>query len=59
MGVRFEEVFLEGHKALYDAQDPALLKDVVEQKAGEQSADLDWQRVAEALNDLKGIPVRI
>lgn len=59
VGVRYEEVYLEGHKDLYDEPDLASLKEIVKEKSGEYAAGLDWQRVAEVLDDLNGIPVKI
>jgi L,D-transpeptidase ErfK/SrfK len=60
VGVRYDEVYLEGHKDLYsDATDPESLKQVVEEKTRSRAASLDWQRVAQVLDDLKGVPVRI
>jgi len=59
IGIRYDEVYLEGHKDLYSESDPDSLKQLVEEKTQGQAADLDWQRVAQVLVDLKGIPVRI
>jgi len=59
VGVRYDEVFLEIHRDLYEEPDQESLKHVVEEKTGDRAASLDWQRVAQALDDLKGIPVRI
>ncbi len=59
VGVRYEELYLEGHKDLYEQVDKALLEALVKEKTGEHAAELDWQRVAQVLEDLKGVPVRI
>jgi L,D-transpeptidase ErfK/SrfK len=59
VGVRYGEVFLEIHRDLYEEPDSASLKKVVAEKTGNRAASLDWQRVVQALDDLKGIPVRI
>ena len=51
---------LEGHKDLYDDSiDADLLTKVVEEKVQALEPEPDWQRVAEVLTDLKGIPERI
>ncbi|MGE0624488.1 MAG: L,D-transpeptidase family protein [Pseudomonadales bacterium] len=59
VGVRYDEVFLEIHRDLYEEPDQESLKHVVLEKSGDHAANLDWQRVAQVLDDLKGIPVRI
>lgn len=59
VGIRYDEVFLEIHRDLYEEPDQASLRHVVEEKTGDRAASLDWQRVAQVLDDLKGIPVRI
>jgi L,D-transpeptidase ErfK/SrfK len=59
VGVRYDEVYLEGHKDLYEEEDPESLRKVVEEKTQGHAASLDWQRVAQVLVDLKGIPIRI
>ena len=60
VGVRYEELFLEGHKDLYDdSLDAESLTRVVEEKVQGLESKPDWQRVATVLTDLKGIPERI
>jgi len=59
VGIRYDEVFLEIHRDLYEEPDQETLKHVVEEKTGDRAASLNWQRVAQVLDDLKGIPVRI
>lgn len=59
VGVRYEEIYLEGHRDLYTEPDAESMRRVVEEKMGDAAAGLDWQRVAQVLDDLKGIPVRI
>lgn len=58
VGVRYDEVYLEGHRDLYSEPDPESMRKVVEEKT-HHAASLDWQRVAQVLTDLKGVPVRI
>lgn len=59
VGVRYDEVFLEIHRDLYEDADKESLRHVVEVKSGNRAASLDWQRVAQVLDDLRGIPIRI
>jgi L,D-transpeptidase ErfK/SrfK len=59
VGVRYDELYLESHRDLYTEPDPASMRKVVEAKVQSHAASLDWQRVAQVLVDLKGIPVRI
>ena len=60
IGVRYEELYLESHKDLYDDSiDAEVLTKVVEEKVQALETEPDWQRVAEVLTDLKGIPERI
>ncbi len=59
IGLRYDEVLLEIHRDLYEEPDLDSLQLVVEEKASHHAANLDWQRVAQVLDDLKGIPVRI
>ncbi len=59
LGVRYEELYLEGHRDLYEDVDVAALTEVVADRVQKLGSDPDWQKVAEVLTDLKGIPVRI
>ena len=59
VGIRYDEVYLEGHKDLYSEVDRESLRQVVEDKTRSHATSLDWQRVAQVLDDLKGVPVRI
>ncbi len=60
IGVRYEELYLESHKDLYDDSiDAESLTEVVAEKVQALESEPDWQRVAEVLTDLKGIPERI
>jgi L,D-transpeptidase ErfK/SrfK len=59
VGLRYSEIYIEGHRDLYDEIDPVALKQTVEDKAQDHAASLDWQRVAQVLDDLTGVPVRI
>ncbi len=59
VGSRYEELYLEAHRDLYQQPDPAAARKVVEEKIANRAASVDWQRVAEVLNELTGIPVRI
>jgi L,D-transpeptidase ErfK/SrfK len=60
VGVRYEELYLEGHRDLYDDSIEAeVLEKVVEQKVQALESEPDWRKVAEVLMDLKGIPERI
>ncbi len=60
VGVRYEELYLESHKDLYDQDiDAESLEKVVEEKVQALESEPDWQKVAEVLSDLRGIPERI
>ena len=59
IGVRYDEIYLEGHKDLYAQPDAEALKRVVQEKTRDSATSLDWQRVAQVLDDLTGVPVRI
>jgi L,D-transpeptidase ErfK/SrfK len=65
-GVRYEELYLESHRDIYEELDPETMRAAVEavlEKVVQQeihgAADADWQRVAQVVTDLRGIPVRI
>jgi len=59
VGVRYDELYLEGHKDLYEDVDVALLTEVVTERVQELQTEPDWQKVARVLTDLRGIPERI
>jgi L,D-transpeptidase ErfK/SrfK len=59
VGVRYDELYLEGHKDLYEDVDVALLTEVVTERVQELETEPDWQKVAQVLTDLRGIPERI
>ena len=59
LGVRYEELYLEGHRDLYEDVDVTALTEVVADRIQKLGTNPDWQRVAEVLTDLRGIPERI
>ena len=59
VGVRYDEVYLEAHRDLYEQPALDALVQVVEEKIANRAASVDWQRVAEVLKELTGVPVRI
>lgn len=65
-GVRYEELYLESHRDIYEELDPETMRAAVEavlekvvQEEIHGAAGADWQRVAQVVTDLRGIPVRI
>jgi L,D-transpeptidase ErfK/SrfK len=59
VGLRYEELYLEGHKDLYEDVDVAVLTESVEEKVQKFGMEPEWQRVSEVLEALSGIPERI
>lgn len=60
LGVRYEELYLEGHRDLYDEDvDVTALTEAVADRVQKLGTEADWQKVAEVLTDLRGIPERI
>ena len=59
VGVRHAEIYLEGHRDLYTEPDSMEMRRVVEKRTNEYAASPDWQRVAQVLENLTGVPVRI
>ena len=59
VGVRYEELYLEGHRDLYEDVDVTALTEAVADRVQKLGTEADWQKVAEVLTDLRGIPERI
>jgi L,D-transpeptidase ErfK/SrfK len=59
VGLRYEELYLEGHKDLYEDVDVAVLTERVMEKVQKLGMEPEWQRVSEVLEALSGIPQRI
>ena len=59
VGVRYEELYLEGHRDLYADVEVTVLTEVVSEKVEKMGTQPAWPRVAEVLENLRGIPERI